>query len=143
MQISSLLMEKQFGYMLIPNEISRCPLYCTFASTSLFSFQSVIPGYLTCTDIGRLLMVKNRISGYECEAAALDAIKKVKIRKNLFGQYVVDLTFCGEKKDVKCRIQIAKRIHGGDFFDQERHLETFLSIIQKYDPNGQKNSLSF
>ena len=124
-----------FAEMLLQSENSVCPIYCAFREKSFFPTRLEY-GYCTCTDTGRLLIVRYCGIMYENQkkgAAPLTAIKNLKIKKTLIGQYKITITFATEKKDFKLMLQIASKIAGGGFANQSENLQRLLDILKPYE----------
>ncbi len=121
--------------MLLPGENSICSIYCAFRENT-FVTTGMQYGYFTCTDTGRILIV--RYSGIMLEnmlkgAATLTAIKKLKIKKTVIGQYKIIIAFASENRDFKLTLQIASKIAGGGFANQGENLQRLLEILKPYE----------
>ena len=119
--------------MLYPDEVNVCPVYCVFGSTSLFERCKIVRvGFVSCTNTGRLLIAKDMVNRWVKESYMLHAIKEVKIRENLFGQYVIRLKLQGGEKDIKYKLQISPKIVGGNFEYQEQNLKRLVEMLSRY-----------
>lgn len=68
-------------------------------------------GYLAVTDKGRLLMIRyDFIGDGNCGSCPLTAIKRLKIKKLLIGQYKLEFTLMTDGKDYKTTVQIAPKM---------------------------------
>lgn len=63
----------------------------------------------------------------------MDTVKKLNIKKTIFGQINIDATFPTDKKDIRLKMQIAKKIYGVNFPNQEQNLTTMMTILQRYE----------
>lgn len=127
-------MDTSLAELLLPNEKSVCPIYCAFRERKFFG-SNIQYGYFTCTDTERLLIVRydgiifeNRLMG----TASLSAIKGLKIKKSIIGQYNITITFATEKKDFTLMLQISPKVAGGGFNYQEENLQKLLKILEPY-----------
>ena len=127
--------ENVFSSMLSYDEKSLCPIYCTFRSTGFFAKPTRFAvGFATLTSCGRLLVAEQILNDCVKATFVLSTNKSCKIKKNLFGQYVVETTFPTQKKDIKLKLQAAPKVYGCNFPNQQHNLEYFLSIINNESP---------
>ncbi len=123
-----------FAQMLIPEETSKCPIYCMFPSTGFFASPSKFNvGYVTCTSHGRILIAVQTIAGWSTGALDLRTVKQMKIKKNIVGQYVVEARFPTNKKDYLFKIQAASKVYGVNMPNQTEHLDRFISMLRVYE----------
>lgn len=103
----------------------------------------MLMGYATCTSGGWLLLVmysswqqflNDPAPTYATYEIAL--AKSLKIRKTIFGQYVIKMMFPTEKKDVKIRLQAAPKVLGANFPNQKRNLEKMVEILNNIHENN-------
>lgn len=130
MKFNHKYMNDLFDTMLLPGEKSLCPIYCGFPQTGFFAMGGkTVFGYATCTNSGRLLIARFFLGDCAKGSCTISRAKQMKIKKNIFGQYVINASFPGESKDIKLCIQAASKVYGCDFPDQSKNLETMLSIL--------------
>lgn len=120
--------------LMLPGEQSLCPVYCMFKDTGFFARQnSMIMGYATCTNTGRFLYVQNRFGQWTMGACALKTATKIKMKKTIFGQMIIEIHFpTDKKKDAIVKIQVAPKIYGYNFPNQRVSFETMQMVLEKY-----------
>ncbi|MGN0675088.1 MAG: hypothetical protein ACI4KG_05015 [Oscillospiraceae bacterium] len=134
-------MDEAFASMLLPGESCTASVYCVFKRTDFFAgvgTRNVLPGFAACTDRGRILTARFPSLLYflcDCEKSAFEMslIKKLKIHKNIFGQYLIEAVFPTERKDFKLKFQVAPKILGESFPNQQQNLEEMLSVLSRYE----------
>ncbi len=134
MKLSEQSMNAVFEKMLFPEERSLCGVYCGFPQTGFFARPgNMLMGYATCTSFGRLLIARYFLK--ECATGTLGLVsaKKLTIKKNIFGQQIIEATFPIDNKELKLKLQISPKVYGVDFPNQEQNLATMLTILQKYE----------
>lgn len=134
MKYTESYMNDLFKKFLLPGEESLCGVYCGFPETVFFAKPGRMQvGFATCTNYGRLLIVRQYLTEYAPGSLKLDTVKKLNIKKTIFGQINVDATFPTDKKDIRLKMQIAKKIYGVNFPNQEHNLATMMTILQRYE----------
>lgn len=119
--------------MLYPEEVNVCPVFCVFRDPTLLERCRIIrSGFISCTNTGRLLVAKDMGNRWIKESFMLYTAKKVKINKNIFGQYVIRVNFPGQDKDIKFKFQISPKIIGGSFVYQKQNLNQLVNILSGY-----------
>ena len=99
-------MHAQLVRMLYPDEKVLFPVYCVFREKSFLpSFLEY--GYIAVTDKNRLLTVRYDIIDGTLVACPLTAIKKLRMKKLLIGQYRFEFKLMTDKKDYLLSIQIS------------------------------------
>ncbi|MBP1561717.1 MAG: hypothetical protein J6C96_10835 [Oscillospiraceae bacterium] len=134
-------MDEAFAAMLLPGESCIASVYCVFKRTDFFAgvgTRNVLPGFAACTDRGRLLTARFPSLLYflcDCEKSAFEMsfIKKLKIHKNIFRQYLIEAVFPTERKDFKLKFQVAPKVLGESFPNQQQELEEMLSVLSRYE----------
>ncbi len=94
--------------------------------------------YIALSDYKRLLFVEfTMLTGTPVRMGALgfDDILSANVRKNLFGQYVFKLEFLINGKKQKFTFQVAKKVYGTDFDNQEQNLMGLVEYFEKYGHN--------
>ena len=92
-------MHAQLVKVLYPDETAMFPVYCVYNDKS-FMGSAMEYGYLAVTDKGRLLMIRyDFIGDGNCGSCPLTAIKRLKIKKLLIGQYKLEFTLIGFQDD--------------------------------------------
>lgn len=134
MKYNEKTMNEVLNAILLPEEENRCPVYCVFRDTGFFA-GNMQSGFITCTSNGRLLFARQYITCLDQGALSLSMIKKLKIKRTIFGQYAVSFVFFGEKKDIRLQVQISPWMFIGkdNFPNQARNIETLLSILRRYE----------
>lgn len=129
-------MKEILSTMLLPGEESLCPIYGIYRRADFFARpQDMKSAFFSVTNTGRLLLVQVLLSGVHRSAYALSCVKKLKYKKNIFGQYEVDATFDVQGKNVRIRLQMAPKMVGNKFPNQSIHVEKFLYILDRYITN--------
>ena len=124
-------MHAQLVRMLYPDERVLFPVYCVFREKSFLpSFLEY--GYIAVTDKDRLLTVRYDIVDGTLGACPLSAIKKLRIKKLLIGQYRFDFKLMTDKKDYPLMVQIAPNISFGGFPHQYANLHMLMSVLKPY-----------
>lgn len=128
-------MHAQLVKVLNPDEVAMFPVYCVYRDNS-FLPNTMDYGYLAVTDKGRLLMIRyDFIGNGNCGSCPLTAIKKLKIKKLLIGQYKLEFTLMTDSRDYKTTVQIAPKMAFGAFPNQYANLHMLLSSLQPYASN--------
>lgn len=128
-------MHAQLVKVLNPDEVAMFPVYCVYRDNS-FLPNTMDYGYLAVTDKGRLLMIRYDFMGNgNCGSCPLTAIKKLKIKKLLIGQYKLEFTLMTDSRDYKTTVQIAPKMAFGAFPNQYANLHMLLSSLQPYASN--------
>lgn len=133
--------ESAFRDMLYPGESCSGIIYCVFKPTGFFAgttFNRINPGYAAVTSEERLLTIQTSSTGYflgksSSAAYKIDSAEKLKVRKNIFGQYVFDCVFPVNGKKVKVKFQAARKVLGSEYSMQEENLEEILSVLTRYE----------
>lgn len=133
--------ESAFRNMLYPGESFTGIIYCVFKPTGFFagtSFNRINPGFAAVTSDRRLLTIQTSSAGYflgSSSTAAYDinSAVKLKVRKNIFGQYVFDCIFPVNGKNLKVKFQAARKVLGSEYSMQEENLEEILSVVKRYE----------
>ena len=100
-------MHAQLVKVLYPDETAMFPVYCVYNDKS-FMGSAMEYGYLAVTDKGRLLMIRyDFIGDGNCGSCPLTAIKRLKIKKLLIGQYKLEFTLMTDGKDYKTAVQLS------------------------------------
>lgn len=84
------------------------------------------------TDKDRLLTVRYDIVDGTLGACPLSAIKKLRIKKLLIGQYRFDFTLMTDKKDYSLSVQASPTVAGGSFPHQYANLHMLMSVLKPY-----------
>ncbi|MCM1334412.1 MAG: hypothetical protein NC084_00670 [Bacteroides sp.] len=117
--------------LLLSGEGLEAALYCGYKGTGFFaSGRSIVTGYIGITDRDRLVGQKTGLLDVSAFAEELKDLKKLKISGALFGQKQVYFLFLGEKKR-EIKIQIASKVYGNTFPDQEKNFHTFLARLEE------------
>ncbi|MDE6531842.1 MAG: hypothetical protein K2K96_13890 [Lachnospiraceae bacterium] len=138
MKYNEQTMNQIFNGMLWGEEKNLCPIYCVFKLKNWGNLSGdMLMGYATCTSGGWLLIVmyspleqvfnEDPTQTYATYEIAL--AKSLKIRKTIFGQYIIKMVFPAEKKDIKIRLQAAPKVFGYNFPNQKRNLEKMVEIL--------------
>lgn len=128
-------MHAQLVKVLNPDEVAMFPVYCVYRDNS-FLPNTMDYGYLAVTDKGRLLMIRYDFMGNgNCGSCPLTAIKKLKIKKLLIGQYKLEFTLMTDSRDYKTTVQIAPKMAFGAFPNQYANLHMLLSSLLPYASN--------
>ena len=123
-----------FSQMLVQDEVSKCPIYCIFLSTGFFASPYKNKwGYVTCTNNGRILIAMQTVTGWRTGALDLRMAKKMKIKKNIAGQYVIEAAFPTDKKDYIFKIQAARKVLGMNLPNQAEYVDRFVSMLKVYE----------
>ena len=130
-----------FDGMLMDGESHTGIIYGVFKPKGFFAGtigNQIDPGYITVTNMDRLLTVRTGSLGYftgnnRTAAYDLSDAKKLIIHKTVFGQYAFEFVFFINGKNEKERFQAAKRVAGSGHPDQEDNLEEILSILSRYE----------
>lgn len=123
-------MYAQLLRMLYPEEKALFPVYCIFRQGGFTSYYDV--GYLAATDKGRLLFVRYDIIDGTLGSCPFTAIKQLKIKKLIIGQYKFEFRLMTEKKDFSITAQVAPKVVGGTFPNQSENLNMLMSTLQPY-----------
>ncbi len=127
-------MDSVFEPMLVSGEESLCPVYCVFKQTGFWASNSrVSPGFVTCTSDGRFFMARSQLFDMVKRSVILDNVKHMKIKKNLFGQYVIEATFMDVNGDLRLKFQVARKIWGAKLPNQERNFDELISTLRQYE----------
>lgn len=125
------------GRLLIPGETLTCPVYCGFPDTGFLARPGRLQtGYAGFTSMGRLIYAKYNIFG-QCTGGFFNPslAQKIKAKKNIFGQYVIDCEYLVNGKKQKIRIQIAPKVIGCNFPEQQENSENLVAELEKYETN--------
>lgn len=123
-----------FSQMLMQDEVSKCPIYCIFLSTGFFASPYKNKwGYVTCTGHGRILIAMQTLTGWRTGSLDLRTAKKMKIKKNIAGQYVIEANFPTDKKDYIFKIQAARKVLGMNLPNQAEYVDRFVSMLRVYE----------
>ena len=124
-------MHAQLVRMLYPDEKVLFPVYCVFREKSFLpSFLEY--GYIAVTDKNRLLTVRYDIIDGTLGACPLTAIKKLRIKKLLIGQYRFEFKLMTDKKDYLLSVQVSPTVAGGSFPHQYANLHMLMSALEPY-----------
>ena len=124
-------MHAQLVRMLYPDEKVLFPVYCVFREKSFLpSFLEY--GYIAVTDKDRLLTVRYDIVDGTLGACPLSAIKKLRIKKLLIGQYRFDFKLMTDKKDYSLSVQVSPTVAGGSFPHRYANLNMLISLLTPY-----------
>ncbi len=132
MQLNEGYMIGSFFKMLVKDEALLCPVYCMHCQPGLLSAGKGFWGFATITSMGRMLMIESVLGKEITGSMHLSSMKKLNIKKNLFGQTVIDLFFDNGKDTLKLRLQIAPKIIGCKFPHQEENLNRFVALLQAF-----------
>lgn len=125
-------MHAQLVKVLYPDEVAMFPVYCVYRDNS-FLPNTMDYGYLAVTDKDRLLMIRyDFIGDGNCGSCPLTAIKKLKIKKLLIGQYKLEFTLMTNGRDYKTTVQVAPKMAFGAFPNQYANLHMLISSLQPY-----------
>lgn len=135
MKYNEQTMNQILNGMLWAGQESLCPIYCVFKLTNWGNFDMLM-GYATCTSGGWLQLVmyssmqqflNDPTPTYATYEIAL--AKSIKIKKSIFGQYVIKMVFPTEKRDMKIRLQASPKVLGSDFPNQKRNLGKMVELL--------------
>lgn len=136
MNINSEAMSTAFDHLLMPEEKCLCKIYCVFKEGGFFANSlSTAYGYAACASFGRLLTVRNHIYMLGEQTGGvfiLDTALKLKVRRLIIGQYVVEGVFPYGKRKYNLNFQFSPKMAGSSFPDQQRNAEIMLSELQRY-----------
>ncbi len=124
-----------FAAMLSPEERSLCPVYCMFTATGFFARTSDMhPGFATCTSTGRILMAKSFpvLKYHTMDNCLLSSLQDIKIKKNIFGQYIVTFTIPNIKGNTKIKIAVSPKVIGRDLPNQKQNTDTLINTLNRY-----------
>lgn len=124
-----------FAAMLGPEERSLCPVYCMYTAAGFFARTSDLhPGFATCTSTGRILMAKSFLFQKYCamDSCLLSSLKDIKIKKNIFGQYIVTFTIPNIKRNTKIKIAVSPKVIGCDLPNQAQNTDTLINTLNRY-----------
>lgn len=131
-KMSEKAVNEHLAEKLIPGEMIVCSVYCTYKPLGFFaSAGNAFPAAAAITNIGRFFVV----GSYLTDATGffwLRTAKKLKVGKNLFGQNTVDFEFEAGKETYRFRLQIAPKVYGCNFPNQQKHLDRMLSAFRQY-----------
>ncbi len=128
--------ENIFRDMLIDGEYTLYPVYCGFQKTGFFARPGRMQiGYAACTNFGRLFMANLGYGLGSCNRSCflVSSAKQLSLRKNLFGQTIVEAVFPTNGKDFKVKMQIASKVYGCDFPNQPQYSEKLLAVLRQYE----------
>ncbi len=133
--------QQNFDAMLAVGESRTGAVYGIFKSKGFLAGtvgNQFDPGYMAVTNTGRLLIIRTGSLGYftgDNRVVCYDMSKltKLKIHKNIFGQYVFSFVFSMNGKNEKERFQAAKKVAGKGHPDQENNLEDIISVLSRYE----------
>ena len=123
-------MLQMLGELLYAGEHITTALYCIYKGTGFFASSSdIIAGYAALTDQNRLIGYKMGLINDSAVSLDLGYLIKIKISNALLGQKIIYLQVNdGKKSEVK--FQIAPKIPGSKFQNQERNLEILLDELR-------------
>ncbi len=125
------------GDMTLAGEECLCPVYCMFLEIGFFARSyNMTVGYISHTSGNRLICTKNTFGSWTGMAYRMSDLRRVKIKKTLFGQYRVYAEFVdptNEAKTVKIKFQLALKVIGMDLPDQKRNGETLIGTLKSYE----------
>lgn len=137
MNISETQMNGILGEMTRAGEECLCPVYCMFLKTGFFAHSySLTIGYISYTSDDRLICAKNTLGSWTGAAYRMTDLRRIKIKKTLFGQYRVYAEFADAAnvtKTVRIKFQLALKVIGCDLPDQERNGEILLDTLKRYE----------
>ncbi len=119
-----------FAQVLREGEESLYPVYCVHRGTGFFTSSSIVYGYITCTNQGRIITAGYSGGRWNFVAAHVSTVKDLKIKKNLVRQYIITGAFPMEKKDYKIRVQIAPKVLKNNLPNQKENLEKLIAALQ-------------
>ena len=124
----------------VTGETYKYPVYGIMKNTSFWAsrYNQQNCCYIALSDYKRLLFVEfTMLTGTPVRMGALgfDDILSANVRKNLFGQYVFKLEFLINGKKQKFTFQVAKKVYGTDFDNQEQNLMGLVEYFEKYGHN--------
>ena len=133
--------QQTFDSMLAVGESRTGAAYGVFKPKGFFAGtigNQFDPGYMAVTNTGRLLIIRTGSLGYftgdnRVVCYDLSKLTKLKIHKNIFGQYVFKLTFGINGKTENERFQAARKVAGRGHPDQENNLEDIISVLSRYE----------
>ena len=121
--------------LLIPGETLRFPVYAGFPETGFFARAgSLQTGFASLTSMGRLIYARYNVFG-QCTGGFFNPslAQKVAVKKNIFGQYVIDCRYLVNGKKQKIRIQIAPKVVGCKFPEQQENSESLTRELSGYE----------
>lgn len=124
--------------MLSEGEKSVCTVICSVKTSSMrYDLQSIpFVCYASCTSSGRLLLVvfgADIFEEYSVKAFEISLLKKLKIKKGLFGEYRINAEFPIEKRSIWIEILVSPKVYNGEFKNQKENLEKMIEILHKYE----------
>ncbi len=129
------LMKQVLTNLLIEGEECTCSVYCMFKATGFWARPSdMASGFAACTNRGRLLLACQRYWKWSFGGCDLASITKLKIKKTLFGQYVIEVHYPTDKKDAVVKFQVSPRIFGVKFPEQRSNVDHLLTTLERYQP---------
>ncbi|MBQ1172269.1 MAG: hypothetical protein IIX48_06700 [Lachnospiraceae bacterium] len=124
-------MNNMLSQLLYPDESIVVAVYCVFLNNTFLRYNSTSTGYIGVTDKKRLVGYKFQLVSDEGILKNLNDLKKIKIKKNIFGQYNVKTTFEDYKKE-KIIFQMSKKVVGNKFPNQEENVDKIISVLSSY-----------
>lgn len=129
-------MQAMLEPLLAEGEQSLCPVYGVFKQTGFFASNAVVyPAYITCTNFNRLLAVRYYLmaNDWSQETYILPSAQKLRVKKNLFGQYICEADFIVNGKKERLKFQVAPKIMGSKFPDQQINSDMLFSILETFE----------
>lgn len=144
MKYNEQTMNQIFNGMLWAGQESLCPVYCVFKLTNWGNLSGdMLMGYATCTSGGWLqLVMYSSMQQFLNDPAPTYATyeialaKSIKIKKTIFGQYVIKMVFPTEKRDMKLRLQASPKVLGAYFPNQKKNLDKMVEILNNIHENN-------
>ncbi len=121
--------------LLIPGETLEMPVYCGFPETGFFARAGRLQtGFAGLTSMGRLIYAQYNVFG-QCTGGFFNPslAQKISVKKNIFGQYVIDCQYLVNGKKQKIRIQIAPKVIGCKFPEQQENSENLVAELRHYE----------
>lgn len=123
-------MLQMLGELLYSGENIITALYCIYKGTGFFASSSdIIAGYIALTDRNRLIGYKMGLINDSAVSLDLGYLTKMKISNSLFGQKSIYIQVNDGKKS-ELMLQVASKIPGSKFPEQERNLEILLDELK-------------
>lgn len=125
-------MNNTLSQLLYPDESIVVAVYCVFINDTFSRYNKTFSGYVGVTDKKRLVGFKFQFVSDVGILKNLSDLKKIKIKKNIFGQYKVKAIFEEYKKETII-FQMSKKVIGNKFLNQEKNVEKLISILSLYN----------
>ncbi len=123
-------MRTELSKLLRPDERLLYPLYCGYRPATILGGK-LHQGYFGVTTLGRLLFVQYMLLSPVTAAGHFSSLTKLKRKKNFAGQQLIDMTFYAGKDAIEIHLQIAPKVFGCKFPDQETNLSNLMVLLDR------------